>query len=62
MIELFFEGFRSSDLDRWAEGHLIEDLPWSGIHIPALDTPIDLRGKGKQEFLLWPGDYVVLTK
>ena len=50
MIELFFEGFRSSDLDRWAEGHLIEDLPWSGIHIPALDTPIDLRGKGKQEF------------
>ena len=50
MIELFFEGFRNSDLARWAEGHLIEDLPWSGIHIPALDTPIDLRGKGKQEF------------
>lgn len=49
MIELFFEGFRTSDLDRWAEGHLIEDLPWSGIHIPALDSPIDLRGKGKQE-------------
>lgn len=48
-IELFFEGFRNSDLDRWAEGHLIEDLPWTGIHIPALDVPVDIRGKGKQE-------------
>ena len=49
-IELFFEGFRNTDLDRWAEGHLHEDLPWTGIHIPALDTKIDLRGKGKDEF------------
>ena len=48
-IELFFEGFRTSDLDRWAEGHLIEDLPWTGIHIPALDTPVDVRGKGRDE-------------
>ena len=49
-IELFFEGFRSSDLDRWAEGHLIEDLPWTGIHIQALDNPVDVRGKGQNEF------------
>jgi hypothetical protein len=49
-IELFFEGFRTSDLDRWAEGHLIEDLPWSGVHIQGLDQAIDLRGKGKEEF------------
>lgn len=48
-IELFFEGFRSSDLDRWAEGHLIEDLPWTGVHIPDLDVAVDLRGKGKEE-------------
>ena len=48
-IELFFEGFRTSDLDRWAEGHLIEDLPWTGIHIQALDEPVDVRGKGRDE-------------
>ena len=49
-IELFFEGFRSSDLDRWAEGHLIEDLPWTGIHIQDLDVAIDLRGKGREDY------------
>lgn len=48
-IELFFEGFRLDDINRWAEGHLLEDLPWTGIHIPALDVPVDIRGKGKQE-------------
>lgn len=48
-IELFFEGFRTDDVKRWAEGHLIEDLPWTGIHIPALDQPIDVRGKGREE-------------
>ena len=48
-IELFFEGFRLSDIERWKEGHLIEDLPWTGIHIPALDTAVDIRGKGKEE-------------
>lgn len=45
-IELFFEGFRLRDLQRWASGRLIKELPWSGIHIPALDTPIDLDGNG----------------
>ena len=48
-IELFFEGFRTDDMNRWAEGHLVEDVPWTGIHIPALDVPVDIRGKGKQE-------------
>jgi len=48
-IELFFEGFRTDDMNRWAEGHLVEDIPWTGIHIPALDVPVDIRGKGKQE-------------
>lgn len=48
-IELFFEGFRLDDINRWAEGHVIEDIPWTGIHIPALDVPVDIRGKGKQE-------------
>lgn len=48
-IELFFEGFRTDDMNRWAEGHLVEDIPWTGIHIPGLDIPVDIRGKGKQE-------------
>jgi hypothetical protein len=48
-IELFFEGFRIDDLKRWAEGHLWEDLQWTGIHIPALDVPVDIRGKDRDE-------------
>lgn len=48
-IELFFEGFRIDDLNRWAEGHLWEDLPWTGIHIAELDAPVDVRGKGRDE-------------
>ena len=48
-IELFFENFRVDDLKRWAEGHLWEDLPWTGIHIPAIDAPVDVRGKGRDE-------------
>lgn len=49
-IELFFEGFRNSDLDRWAEGHLIQDLRWTGLHIEGLDMAINIRGKGGEEF------------
>lgn len=48
--ELFFEGFRSSDLDRWAEGHLYADLKWTGIHIPDLDTAIDINGDGQEDY------------
>lgn len=49
-IELFFEGFRNVDLKRWAEGHLYQDLPWTGIHIPALDTAVDINGNGKEDY------------
>ena len=54
-IELFFEGFRFDDLRRWKAGNLIETLPWTGIHIDALDTPIDLNGDGTNDI------YVTLT-
>ena len=49
-IELFLEGFRLNDLRRWAAGPLIEDLPWTGIHIPALDTPVDINGDGTTDY------------
>lgn len=49
-IELFFEGFRYTDVKRWAEGHLYEDLPWTGIHISGLDTAIDINGNGKEDY------------
>ena len=49
-IELFFEGFRNVDVKRWAEGHLYQDLPWTGIHIPALDTAVDINGNGKEDY------------
>ncbi|NLZ50202.1 MAG: RagB/SusD family nutrient uptake outer membrane protein [Rikenellaceae bacterium] len=45
-IELFYEGFRRDDLNRWACGKLFESLKWTGIHIDAMDTPIDLNGDG----------------
>ena len=43
-IELVYEGFRVNDLNRWAEGPNFEKVPWTGIHIPALDTPVDING------------------
>lgn len=49
-IELFFEGQRLNDLRRWKCGKLIETLPWTGIHIPALDTPIDINGDGTVDY------------
>ena len=49
-IELFFEGFRFDDIRRWKAGSLMETLPWTGIHIDALDTPIDVNGDGKNDF------------
>lgn len=45
-IELCMEGFRMYDLRRWAEGHLYQDLPWWGIHVPSLDTDYDIDGRG----------------
>lgn len=49
-IELYLEGFRMDDLRRWKAGRLFEDLPWTGIHIPALDTPIDVNGDGVNDY------------
>ena len=49
-IELFLEGFRLNDLRRWAAGPLIENLPWTGIHIPALETPVDINGDGTNDY------------
>ncbi|MGN0188433.1 MAG: RagB/SusD family nutrient uptake outer membrane protein [Candidatus Cryptobacteroides sp.] len=44
-IELFLENLRTSDLNRWHKGELYT-RPWTGIYIPALDTPFDLNGDG----------------
>jgi hypothetical protein len=45
-IELCLEGLRMMDLKRWACGHLWKDAPWTGVYIPALDTPLDMNGDG----------------
>lgn len=45
-IELCMEGFRMYDLRRWAEGHLYQDMPWWGIHVPDLDSDYDIDGRG----------------
>lgn len=49
-IELVYEGFRVNDLNRWAEGKRFETVPWLGIHIPALDTPIDVNTDGIADY------------
>ena len=43
-IELILEGFRLNDLKRWACGKNWEQVPWDGVYIQKLDTPIDLNG------------------
>ena len=48
-IELVYEGFRVNDLNRWAEGKRFETVPWTGIHITALDTALDLNGDGAND-------------
>ena len=49
-IELYLEGFRMDDLRRWKAGNLFEDLPWTGMHIAALDAPIDINGDGTNDY------------
>ena len=44
-LELAMEGFRFYDLIRWKRGELME-VPWNGMYVPALNTPIDLNGDG----------------
>lgn len=48
-IELVYEGFRVNDLNRWAEGKRFETVPWTGIHITALDSPQDINGDGSND-------------
>lgn len=43
-IELFYEGLRRNDLNRWGCGSNITTVPITGIHFTALDTPIDING------------------
>ena len=49
-IELCLEGLRVNDLNRWKEGKRFEDLPWTGIHIEALDNPVDINGDGANDY------------
>lgn len=49
-IELVYEGFRISDLRRWAEGKRIETVPWTGIYFSAMDTPIDINEDGVSDY------------
>ena len=49
-IELVYEGFRVNDLNRWAEGRCFESVPWTGIHISALDTPVDVNADGVNDY------------
>ena len=44
--ELCLEGFRELDLKRWACGELWKNAVWTGVFIPALDTPLDFNGDG----------------
>ena len=49
-IELVYEGFRVDDLNRWAEGHCFESVPWTGIHFADMDTPIDVNSDGVADY------------
>ena len=45
-IEFCLENMRTDDLKRWNCSQLVANLPWTGMHIDALDVPIDLNGDG----------------
>ncbi len=44
-IELSIEGFRFYDIIRWKRGELMT-MPWNGMYVPALNTPMDLNEDG----------------
>lgn len=60
-IELVYEGFRVNDLKRWAEGKRFEKVPWTGIHIAALDTPIDINEDGVSDYYFTTKEISQLT-
>lgn len=45
-IGLVAEGTGYNDLHRWEYGELIEEPPWAGMHISALNAEIGLNGDG----------------
>jgi len=53
-IELCWEGLRFPDLVRWKRGELLT-MPWNGFNVPALNTPMDLNGDGKNDVLFYSG-------
>lgn len=53
-IELAWEGLRFPDLLRWKRGELLM-IPWNGFYVPALNTPMDLNGDGKNDVLFYQG-------
>lgn len=53
-IELAWEGLRFPDLIRWKRGELLT-MPWNGFYVPALNTPMDLNGDGKNDVLFYSG-------
>ena len=53
-IELAWEGLRFADLLRWKRGDLLTNV-WNGFYVPALNTPMDLNGDGKNDVLFYQG-------
>lgn len=56
-IELCLEGTRFNDLKRWACADLWAKTEWTGIYIPALDTPLDINGDGKFDVYFTKSNY-----
>ena len=57
-IELAFEGFRLTDLKRWALCDLWVSDPWEGIFIPAINAPVDLNGDGTADAYFYDTDAI----
>lgn len=51
-VELCLEGVRLTDLKRWACGELWQNTEWTGIYVPALETPIDVNEDGIYDLYL----------
>lgn len=53
-VELALEGFRFNDLLRWKCGELME-MKWTGIYVPAVNTPLDLDHDGTMDVVFYTG-------
>ena len=49
-IELCLEGQRKHDWRRWAIGSTVAHLPWTGLHITNINTPIDINEDGINDY------------